>query len=288
MPLGAFKAALMGAASGVFSATGGTETAYTGYKVHTFTSSGDFVVGGSGGEVDILIVGAGGGGGRGNGAYGGGGGGGGGFKYFSGKELTASTTYAVVIGAGAVYQSVSSGGNSSFGSDVALGGGTGRISGSDGGSGGGGSYSPTPGKSGTANQGNDGGNGFNGTSGGNFYRMGGGGGGAAAAGTNAAVNQAGNGGAGYSTGATVYDWNLADGTTVTFPANFTDGSTTTGYAGGGGGEAQYNTSSVSHGGGLEYSPGSANTGGGAGGGSDGSGNPGGTGGSGIVIIRYAV
>ncbi len=40
---------------------------------------------------------------------------------------------------------------------------------------------------------------------------------------------------GYSTGDTVYDWNQADGTTVTFPANFTDGSSTTSYAGGGGG-----------------------------------------------------
>ncbi len=67
MPLGTFKSALMGAAgSGGFSATGGTITTSGDYTIHTFTSSGDFVVSGSG-EVEYLVVAGGGGGGTGDG-----------------------------------------------------------------------------------------------------------------------------------------------------------------------------------------------------------------------------
>jgi hypothetical protein len=53
------------------SATGGTITTVNGYTIHTFTSSGSFVVSGAG-DVEVLVV-AGGGGGGGN--HGGGGGG---------------------------------------------------------------------------------------------------------------------------------------------------------------------------------------------------------------------
>ena len=55
------------------SATGGTITFITGYTIHTFTSSGNFVVT-SGGEVEYLVVAGGGGGGADRGGGGGGGG----------------------------------------------------------------------------------------------------------------------------------------------------------------------------------------------------------------------
>ena len=48
--------------SNKFSASGGTETTYSGYKVHTFISSATFTAATSG-SVDILIVAGGGGGG---------------------------------------------------------------------------------------------------------------------------------------------------------------------------------------------------------------------------------
>ena len=85
MPLGTFKATLMGAAAGGFSATGGTITTSGDYTIHTFTSSGNFVI--ESGEVNIeyLVVAGGGGGGgshpeTGNGYTAGGGGGAGGFR----------------------------------------------------------------------------------------------------------------------------------------------------------------------------------------------------------------
>ena len=57
--------------SNLFSATGGTVTSYSGYKSHTFTSSGTFVADVAG-TVDIMIVaGGGGGGGRWHGGGGG-------------------------------------------------------------------------------------------------------------------------------------------------------------------------------------------------------------------------
>ena len=48
---------------GAIDASGGTTATYTGYKSHTFTASGSFVVNLGSGNVDVLIVGAGGGGG---------------------------------------------------------------------------------------------------------------------------------------------------------------------------------------------------------------------------------
>jgi hypothetical protein len=52
-------------------ATGGTVTDVGGYRIHTFTSSSDFVVT-QGGVVEYLIVAGGGGGGRGDNGSGGG------------------------------------------------------------------------------------------------------------------------------------------------------------------------------------------------------------------------
>jgi hypothetical protein len=158
---------------------------------------------------------------------------------------------------------------------------------SPGGSGGGGNYAYTAGGAGTANQGNDGGDGHNSGVPGDFKRAGGGGGGAKNAGGDGSAGSAGAGGDGYSTGDTVYDWNLADGTTVTFPAGFTDGSSVTSYAGGGGGTRHGSVAGAggTGGGGAGYAAGIANTGGGGGAGDDAS-TVGQEGGSGIVIVRY--
>ena len=76
-------------------ASGGTETAYAGYKVHTFLSDAQFVVTGGSLNVDILVVAGGGAGGRQHG----GGGGSGGVIVHSGYSITAGT-YVVDVGTG--------------------------------------------------------------------------------------------------------------------------------------------------------------------------------------------
>ena len=131
--------------SGRFTATGGTITTYSGYKVHTFTSSGFFVFD-STSPIDYLVVAGGGGGGK---ASGGGGGGAGGFRTASGYSLT-SGNYTITVGSGGAGSTDygargSNGENSSIGSTIiSTGGGgggsesTGYKSGSAGGSGGGG------------------------------------------------------------------------------------------------------------------------------------------------------
>jgi len=253
------------------SATGGTETTDGDYTVNTFTSSGSFVVTGTG-TVEYLVVAGGGGGGAGN--YGGAGGGGaGGFLTASDYEVTTQS-YTVTIGAGgagATDNTVqgTAGGNSVFGTITAIGGGGGGSfnsgSGGTGGSGGGqGTTSGTAG-AGTAGQGYDGGD-----AGAAFG--GGGGGGAGAAGiASADQNTAGDGGAGLS-------------------STILDGSTDW-YAGGGGANAETDGGTGGIGGGATAPGGNAdgvdataNTGGGgSGAGRD---YDGGNGGSGIVIIRY--
>jgi len=80
-------------------ATGGTITFITGYAIHTFTSSGNFVPE-KGLEVEYLVV-AGGGGGGGHNA--GGGGAGGLLTNLGGTKMSiTATSYAVVVGAGGV------------------------------------------------------------------------------------------------------------------------------------------------------------------------------------------
>ena len=70
-------------------ASGGTEaTVCTNYKIHTFTSPGNFIVSNGGNaagsnSVEYIVVAGGGSGGNGDGTHGGGGGGGGGFRYAS-------------------------------------------------------------------------------------------------------------------------------------------------------------------------------------------------------------
>ena len=67
MPIGTFKATLMGAAAGGgFSATGGTITTSGDYTIHTFTSSGNFVIESGEASIEYLVIAGGGGGGGGD------------------------------------------------------------------------------------------------------------------------------------------------------------------------------------------------------------------------------
>ena len=260
-------------------ATGGTITDVTdggtNYRVHTFSSSGSFVVS-RGGDVQYLIL-AGGGGGT---AQRGGGGGAGGL--LTGSTTVTSQSYTITVGAGG-FGSAAPGYPSEGDQDgedstalglTAIGGGGGAR---DGGSGGGSNAVwPSTVGSGTPGQGNNGGgNNSNGNG------AGGGGGGAGATGGFGSGNTAGgNGGSGSSS-------NIS-GSGVT-------------YAGGGGGGTENGSggSGGSGGGGAGSVGGAAPTdatdglGGGGGGAGRASGNvpagqPGGDGGNGIIIIRYAI
>ena len=284
------------------------------YRVHTFTTVGTSslnVI--QGGEFEYLVVGGGGGGGM---DMGGGGGGGGVLK---GTLVSTPQDYTVTVGGGGtgapaactggqpcVHQytiPATSGGNSSFASLFAIGGGFGGssyrgytpgIAGGSGGSGGGSSgYNDNAGTFlgglGTSGQGNRGGN-----STAAYYS--GGGGGAGAPGADS-TNQP-NGGIGVENSilGVSYFWGGGGG-----GASYSLSTGGNGGNGGGGGGALGTTS-----GGSGLNPGSpgggggsnqwantpggnagANTGGGGGGGSHyNSNNKGGNGGSGIVIVRY--
>lgn len=246
-----------------FIASGGAIVSTNGYKVHTFTSSGQFTVSSGSASVTVLTVG---GGGAGGWDVGGGGGAGG---YISSTLQIGPGTYNVVIGAGGT-ANTSGGGTAPNGSSTsvfgitALGGGGGGNysggSGASGGSGGGGAgYNSgfLAGGSGTNGQGYAGGNGradLYGTA-----STGGGGGGSAGIGIDSTnnINSYAAGGAGTS--------NSISGSAVV-------------YAAGGKGGGDNWTGPITSG--------AANSGNGG----DGAGNPnfGGNGGSGIVIIRYAI
>ena len=268
--------------SNTASATGGTERTYTGYKSHTFTSSGTFQVTGGSPACDVLIVAGGGGGGGRNHS---GGGGAGGVRVFTSQVLNAGS-YTITVGAGGGDVAASNvqgsmGNTSTFQGIASSSGGGGGASydtaGLSGGSGGGdnggqndntarspgsgnaGGYSPVEGYAGAATSVNTG------------YVAGGGGGGASETGGH--TNKISDGGAGISNA-------------------FSTGSNIS-YGGGGVGSIGYNTTGQSgtpaatHGGGVMDAVGAANTGGGGGSGSTGS-SPGKSGGSGIVVVRYAV
>ena len=179
-------------------ATGGTVTTNGNYKIHTFTSSGSFVVsnpgnGAGSNTIEVLIVAGGGGGGTLNLNYSGGGGAGGVLYYGSetssstsgtpktpnGSALTLSaTTYSMSVGGGG--GSGSNGGNSSAFGYTAIGGGAGSSSyytqGNSGGSGGGGGPTYGPGGTGTSGQGYNGGNSSSANAGGGDSASGAGGG----------------------------------------------------------------------------------------------------------------
>jgi hypothetical protein len=229
---------------------------------------------------DILVVGGGGGGGL----TAGGGGGAGGVIYLSNQTIVVGN-YNIIVGNGG--SGSQNGFNSSFGANIAIGGGKGADfnggAGSSGGSGGGGSavasaslaVAGNASGSSQSGQGNIGGVGKNSDG---FSAGGGGGGGAGTAGSSAFTTGRGaNGGIGleYSiTGtSTYYAGGGGGGSGSSFSIAGTGG-----LGGGGNGSIWANA-------GINASP---NTGGGGGGGSStgGDGKIGGSGGSGIVIIRY--
>ncbi|MFA5763531.1 MAG: glycine-rich domain-containing protein [archaeon] len=258
-------------------ATGGDEidtTSVPGYTIHKFTTVGsaNFEVISGICDVNYLIVG--GGGSAGDYSTSGGGGAGG---FLSGTTTVSNGIYSIMVGAGgsAVGSSGNPGGNSTFLSHTAIGGGRGGSSSGatgSGGSGGGGNINFNSGGTGTAGQGYAGGNGTT-----TKPYPPGGGGGASHVGYNGVVyssssGKSGNGGNGIQSDIT---------------------GTLTYYAGGGGGSPTNQGSAAGTGGlgggGDGANPhgenGTDNTGGGGGGGINDVGL-GGAGGSGIVIVRY--
>jgi hypothetical protein len=255
-------------------------TSLSGYRYHTYKTTGT-----SGftpavtGLVEVLVVGGGGGGGQDVG----GGGGGGGIVYTTTHGVLANQSYTVTVGVGGTAGqypagiNATNGGNSQFGTLVAVGGGAGGgyTSGRAGGSGGGGSGNGS-------NQVGGGyviGQGFpGGTEGGAYASAGGGGAGGYGANGILSVS-GGNGGVGircdisgvptyYGGGGGSSTYNVA-GTTIG----------TGGYGGGGAGGGNSGNPATPAG-----TSGTANTGGGGGG--AGVNSNAGAGGSGIVIVRY--
>lgn len=258
--------------------SGGTVTTSGSSAIHSFTSSGTFVVYDAPVVVDILLVG--GGGGSGGGAAGGGGAGG---VVYKTNYTIPEGVYTITIGDGGsggvnVNSAGSNGGNTTFGSLLtALGGGGGggdqqNLSGLSGGSGGGNSAEGGDvGGVGSALQPSHASGGYGNAGGGLInsgpYHGSGGGGGAGGAGGQANGNIGGSGGNGIQ-------------------INITGTPT---YYGGGGAGGCLNASSVASGGlgggGNSGQNGSPNTGGGGGGHfykTDGYSS---SGGSGIVIIK---
>jgi len=283
-------------------ATGGTITTDGNFKVHTFTSSGNFAVTNTTGNLSpityLMVAGGGSGGAKSTTDMIQGGGGGAGGLLTGTQTLALNTSYSVVIGAGAAYVTSTSnpanGGNTTFSSFTALGGGRGGsglanaagtgLQAVDGGSGGGkgiwgeglavGSANAV-GRIGvgTSGQGNNGGNSDGtGRTGSNQVPVAaGGGGGAGGVGQDPAnTSTGGAGGVGVQSSIS---------------------GTATYYGGGGGGGGSTTSGAGGQGGASINAAGSANTGAGGGGARQsvaGVSNriDGYSGGSGIVIIRY--
>ena len=291
------------------SAYGGTTSEYGIYKVHTFTTSGNFSVTANGGDVDVFIVGA---GAAGGGDFGGGGGAGNAYST-SGRTVSPNTNYPITIGGGGV-GGTSIGGNGSntnaFGVVASGGGGGGRhnlatpVGGANGGGGGG--DSSRSGAVGSiasyADWTNHGGfSGGNGT-----QHAGGGGGGAGGAGVAGTTSAAGNGGLGHANdfnGSSLY-W-AAGGGGGTYGISLGGDGGDGGIGGGGGGSVQQTSESGGTGGSSSLNSGedgsagnghtpTNNSDGGSAGAHTGSGGggagymnmTGGNGASGIVIVRY--
>lgn len=266
-------------------ATGGTVSNISGYRVHTFTSTGTFTVVSGAGDIEYLVVAGGGGGGK----AGDGGGGGGAGGLLQGNVAVSSGSYTVTIGGGGAGSTsiYSAGGNNGANSSIsgtgvavtANGGGFGSSafsgsgygsSGGNGGSGGGAAQRNAPVAGGrgiypgstyinATRQGYDGGW----VTGGSDSGAGGGGAGAAGANTSGSGGNGGNGLQSTITGSSVY------------------------YAGGGaGGTSTAGGTGGLGGGGNPTQNGTANLGGG-GGGNRAQGSAAGAGGSGVIIIRYA-
>jgi len=301
-----FTGSLSDIESTFITATGGTIVTCGNCKMHIFTSPGTFCVSSVGctgvnDTVNYMVI-AGGGGGGGQG----GGGGAGGFRISYDSPLAASSLpvsaspYPISVGGGGAGSTTettagANGSNSIFSTITSAGGGGGGSDGpkvgNTGGSGGGGGW----GQAGAAGntppvsppQGNTGGTGYPNSA----SHGGGGGGGANAVGGNANCNVGGTGGAGMPTAIL--------GSTPTAPSYGTPGPAPGRYfAGGGGGNANpgYGGGGPGGAGGggngadpaQTVTPGTANTGGGAGSKHAVYCSPytNGNGGSGIVIIRY--
>jgi hypothetical protein len=285
-------------------ATGGTTSTVSNYKVHTFTSSGDFIVSNAGvspnNSIEYLVVA---GGGASGGRHGGGGGAGG---MRTGSVSSSTGTFSVVIGQGGApgrtgNDAVGSPGNNSSALGITStggGGGGGHPGGAalSGGSGGGGGWGNS-GAAGTAGQGERGGN--------NSGGGGAGGGGKNAAGGDKSSGSSANGGAGLQSNIDGNNYYYAGGGAG---SSWSSGPGCNGGIGGGGGGNGAGGPPGGSGGGSARNPGGngqvvpnngvatpagnggANTGGG-GGSAEQSQNEsyvgvGGTGGSGIVIVRY--
>ena len=272
--------------------SGGSITTSGNYRIHTFTSSSNFVLTKSI-ACEYLVVAGGGAGGANDGGqdFSGGSGGGGAGGYRTGTITPSANTHAVTVGGGGAGNNSAAaggdGGNSAFGSIVSGGGGggagvnnagsNGRNGGSGGGAGGDDGSTLFTGGSGTSGQGNNGGN----AGGSNSNAGGGGGGGAGAVGETAANGFAGgDGGTGVvnSINGSSAVWAGGGGGSVG-----AGGDKGLGGPGGGGAGAARNLSNAV--------AGISNTGGGGGGGADSnvtSQKAGANGGSGIVIVRYDI
>ena len=273
-------------------ATGGTITTVSGYKYHTFTDSGSFVVSSAGtspnNAVDYLVVAGGGSGG----GYGGAGGAGGLIQNSPSTVVTAST-YTVTIGGGGTGGQTNTargndGTNSSLtGTGISAtatgggGGGTESQAGKSGGSGGGGGYN-SAGGSGTPGQGNAGGQG--GANDDPYPSGGGGGAGAIGGAANDGTETSGNGGVGINWKSLGTFYAGGGGGGVAGGSGYTQNGVRGTGGNGGGGTGQ-------KGGYTPATAGEENTGGGGGGGgyngSTASASSG-AGGKGVVIIRYPV
>ena len=303
------------------SATGGTTSQSGNYRIHTFTSTSNFVVSSvavdaADNVVDYLVVAGGGSGPATNGGDGiSGGGGGGGFRFFANPStnpqsgnpasplnapagITVSAqTYPITVGAGGSRGTAPSGwtngSNSVFSTITSTGGGRGGRGdpngpGQNGGSGGGGSNGPSPGGSGNTPPVSPA-QGRSGAAGGPSSA--GGGGGAIGVGTaggptggpgGAGAGVTGFGTAGESSGGKYYFSGGGGGG---------NGNANSGNSAGSGGLGGAGTGLVPSDGTPATNAGTANTGGGGGGGHDltpvgGAGSVGSNGGSGVVIIRY--
>ena len=272
--------------------SGGSITTSGNYRIHTFTSSSNFVLTKSI-ACEYLVVAGGGAGGSNDGGqdFSGGSGGGGAGGYRTGTVTPSANTHTVTVGGGGAGNNSAAaggdGGNSAFGSIVSTGGGggggvnnagsNGRNGGSGGGAGGDDGSSTFTGGSATSGQGNAGGD----AGGSNSNAGGGGGGGAGAAGETAANGFAGgDGGDGLASSITGSSVTRAGGGGGSVGAGTDKG--LGGAGGGGNGAARSSSNSTA---------GSTNTGGGGGAGADSnatSEKAGANGGSGIVIVRYDI
>ena len=299
------------AGGGSNNSTGGTITTSGAYRIHSFTTTGTSTFRPSfSGSVEVLIVGGGGGGGSSLG----GGGGGGGVIWMPSVNVSADTSYSIVVGAGGAYET--NGQNSTAFGAIGAGGGTSGVinsNGTNGGSGGGAGSSNSgvlevgglsSGNSLGTNSGTIYGNrGGNITVGQSTNRLkGAGGGGAGGQGFDTDTNTIGDGGqTGAGSGGvgitnailgTSYYW-AGGGGSGGHISQFGGwgglggggGGAGEGGAGTGGGSALTNGSNGTMASNANGGAGGANTGGGGGAGNY-NGGLGGTGGSGIVVIRY--